>query len=397
MKKQFLLFYFLLISVLAIAQVVRIKTELPCKDEMLLNIKGRWIKTADVGSSNNSEVIKQLNAIHSLVLNIIPEPKGVDAAWHRSSGISYFGEKRKYFKTADERDTYDSYNLPNFNSFYYKAGFFRYRCEYGKTNIILSGYPGETGTWLQISANCNMGVDVNDDTWTIDDHPVMVFYPAKERKEGIEFTYSEPGAHSRQILIHRKGELPYKYVSRKQYLDHCITRFTKMYDGLIKGFEQAPVRSLEEQEREKQATIDKFRKQFANDPQKLKANVDYYLSGYKTDQQIRDERIIESKNHKEQELKKWNDELEKSASEGLLETPAMVIANFYPDNIFTTDSANGHVFVIENSGYLRKDLPKYVPQFFFVTWNCNDWEGQKKIGEIMDSKFPFEKLQAMIR
>ena len=41
--------------------------------------------------------------------------------------------------------------------------------------------------------------------------------------------------------------------------------------------------------KEKKEKLKKFEKDFANDPKKLKANVDYYLSGYETEQDRRDE------------------------------------------------------------------------------------------------------------
>ena len=395
MKRLIFIFIQLFVCFLSTGQN-SIKTTTPCTDIIAQTTKGKWIKTPDVGSVNSQECNRRLDAIQKMVLDIIPEPKGVDAAWHRSVGMSYFGEKRKYFKSTDGTPDYNSSNLPHFSQYYYRAGFFRYHCEYGKTHSLLQGYPGETGTWLTIFANGNLGDMIGDDTWTIDGFPVMSYYSVIERKEGIEFLYYEPDATSRLILIHRKGVLPYKHVTRKQYIEHCIIRYTSTFDESIMGIEQIPVRSLEEQEREKQATIDKYKKQFANDPQKLKANVDYYLSGYKTDQQIRDEKILILKTNKERELKKWTDELKKTSSEGLLDSPAMVRITFHTDPIFETDPALGTMFITENPDYIRKELPKYVPQFIIVTWKCNDWGPQKEIGKILGLNFPFEKLQAMI-
>lgn len=45
---------------------------------------------------------------------------------------------------------------------------------------------------------------------------------------------------------------------------------------------------------------------------------------------------------------------------------------------------------------MRKDLPKYIPQFFVVTWKWNDWQPQVDVGKLIEEKFPFDKLQAMI-
>jgi hypothetical protein len=34
--------------------------------------------------------------------------------------------------------------------------------------------------------------------------------------------------------------------------------------------------------------------------------------------------------------------------------------------------------MIENREYIRKDLPKHVPQFFVVEWVWNEWAPRKK-------------------
>jgi hypothetical protein len=36
--------------------------------------------------------------------------------------------------------------------------------------------------------------------------------------------------------------------------------------------------------------------------------------------------------------------------------------------VFTTEKENGVTLVTENPDYFRKDLPKYVPQFFVLHW-----------------------------
>ena len=64
--------------------------------------------------------------------------------------------------------------------------------------------------------------------------------------------------------------------------------------------------------------------------------------------------------------------------------------------IFDTDPLQANMVVIENRDYIRKDLPKHVPQLFVVNWEWSDWAPQEKIAEIMEKDFPYEKLQAMI-
>jgi hypothetical protein len=293
--------------------------------------------------------------------------------------------------------TFDYLNLPHFTYYYYNVGFFPYQCEYNKTHSLIPTYPGETGTFLNIIANINLGELAQDDTWTINGLPVLMYKPPITTKEGIEFAYPEPDRNVRHVLIHRKGVLPYIPVTRKQYLDYCIIYHTKLYDEIIKSLEQMPVRSLEEQEKEKKAKLAKFEKDFANDAKKLKANVDYYLSGYQTDQQRRDEQIAKVKKNKEEELKRFTDELEKTINEGLLHSPAMILVKYYSSpSVFETDPAKGSILVTENPDYIRKDLPKHIPQFFLVSLTWQDWAPLKKFAELFEQNFPFEKLQSMI-
>jgi hypothetical protein len=395
MKKQTIILFFLCLCLFSNSQK-KIATDDPCTDTMAQNAKGRWIKTTDLGSQNSKETNTRLDEIHKMILNIYPQPTGVDAVWHRSAGVSYFGSKRKFYKIDDGRLTFDFSNLPHFTQYYYNAGFFRYRCEYNKTHSLLPGYPGETGTFVNVLANVKLGDMAPDDTWTINGLQVLMRKPMVTKSEGISFFYAEPGTNTGEVLVHRKGILPYMPVSRKEYLDYCIIYHTRLWDEVIKGSEQMPVRSLEEQENEKKAKLAKFEKDYAKDPKRLKSAVDYYLASYKTDQEIRNERVEKDKKLKARVLKKLTDELEKTTREGLLDLQAMILVKYYADPVFVTDPERGFVLITENPDYIRKDLPKHVPQFFIVAWRCNDWVAQKRIGEIMKINFPYEKLQAMI-
>jgi len=174
---------------------------------------------------------------------------------------------------------------------------------------------------------------------------------------------NEVGSNTRYVLIHRKGILPYIPVTRKQYLDHSIKHLTEIQDSLINDFRRIPVRTLEEQEAEKKRTLEKYEKAYEKDPKRLKSATDYYLSGYQTDQQRRDERVNKQIKQKNEVLKRYLDELEKTTREGLLDNPAIVLLMHSPDTttpIFVTESENGRMLITESRAYMRKDLPKYV-------------------------------------
>ena len=258
---------------------------------------------------------------------------------------------------------------------------------------------GETGTWVVISANESQPAigGAPDESWTINGMPVRLLNPGARTYSGTGLRDAEKGRNYRIVLIHRKGILPYIPVTRKQYLERCISYHTKLWNETIKRTENLPVRSLEEQEKEKNAKLAKFEKDFGKDPKRLKSAVDYYMSGYQTDQQIRDEEVQKAKQNKERELKKFTDEREQTTQQGLLDSPAMIRDLYESGIIFDTDPLQANMVVIENRDYIRKDLPKHVPQLFVVRWEWSNWAPQEKVAEIMEKDFPYEKLQAMIR
>ena len=98
-------------------------------------------------------------------------------------------------------------------------------------------------------------------------------------------------------------------------------------------------------------------------------------------------------------MKRYQDELEKTTKEGLLDSPAVIAQVHSPDMttpFFVTDAENGRMLITENPAYIRKDLPKHVPQILVLYWSWSDWEPQKNIDRIIDESFPIEKLEAMI-
>lgn len=378
MKQFFFLFWIVLHCLVTNAQKA-IPTDGSCTDTQLVNAKGSWMKAApfERGTINSTEANKRIDEIHKLLLQTIPKPTGVDAAWHRSTSISYFGSNMKQ---------------AHFIKMVYTCGFFRYYC--GNSNTMSPDI--ETGTWFGVIANSSGGSSTGDEEWLINGVPVIMQNRVQKKLRGFNILQSEPGSKDVSVLIHRPGISPYIPVTRKQYLDQCILYTTKLHDQVIGGLEQIPVRSLEEQEKEKKAKLAKFEKDFANDSKRLKSNVDYYLSGYQTEQQRKEEQLNKARKNKADALKKFSDELVKNSRESTLNVQAIIATKYQTDPIFETDPTKGSLLVTENPAYIKKELPKHVPQFFIVYWTCNDWEPQKKIGEIIEQHFPFEKLQAMI-
>jgi hypothetical protein len=393
-----------------------IRTTTPCSDDVLFKTPGRWHKGSNnwnpertgLNKTQQQEVLSRMDVVHKLLQAVYPEPMGVDVDWNYILNSIPFGEQVKYVKRIENSIDQIAVVERPVASFGCVSGFFRHYCNQNNLNEIWSGYPGETGTWVSVFANGLGGFATayfrNEDTLTIDGYPVHLRQPLKQNFNGYELFYSKANVHPNYYqelfaLIHRNGELPYIPVTRKQYLDKCIPHLTKFYDRTIKEFEQAPMRTLAEQEAEKKQTLEKMKKDFEGNPAALKATIDNYLAGYKTEQEIRKEQVAELIKYKDALLKHYRDELEETTKQNLLDSPAIIPLSIYDHDqnmpIFVEENI-GWMVVTENPKYMRKELPKYVPQFFVVVWKWDEWKAQADIGKLVEEKFPFEKLRDLI-
>ena len=97
-------------------------------------------------------------------------------------------------------------------------------------------------------------------------------------------------------------------------------------------------------------------------------------------------------------MKRYQDELQKTTGEGLLDSAAIISEPIFSVNggeIFITE-ANGGSMLVTESQYMRKDLPKYIPQLFVLVWG---WQPDKPgacFRKMIEEIFPIEKLQGMI-
>jgi hypothetical protein len=338
----------------------------PCNDALLQKTPGRWVKDNDVLYDNRSknkqeeaEVIKRLDAINQLLLNTYPEPVGVDAAWHRSIGSGLFGTTVAYHIRDQDEVDFNIINGIRMAQYVYTCGFFPYICNVKNKNEMKRGFPGETGTTVEIYAN-RLRIVGDGDTMTVDGRPVKEKLAVKERIGDYEILYNPESGSICSTLIHRKGELPYIPVTRKQYLQYAINYTRNFFDNQIASSKKLPSN------------------------QELNLQID------------------QVEKDKKKFLQKLQDEINQTTSAGLLETPALVytitptLSLLQGRQIFSTEQDGGHMLLTENPAYIRKDLPKYVPQLFVVEWMWNDWPPQANIKTIMEKKFPFEKLQSMI-
>jgi hypothetical protein len=319
-------------------------------------------------SAQKKEILNRLDAIHQMMLEIYPHPMAIDAVWHHSIAYSTFAEQVKYEPNSQGTLNRVALKEKPVASFDYTSGFFRHYCNPNKPNEISSGYPGGTGTWIYIYANTlvaakELRTDDGAAFGTIGGYPVCQLQPLIKKIGDFELL-GMVDKRERWLIIHREGMLPYIPITRKQYLEHCIAFVANFYDKGIKSLRESPLPFDDKDNRE-----------------------------------MRDAQIDKSIKNRDAALKLYRDELEKNTNEGMLELPAIVTgifsAHLYDVPIFVSEK-EGWTLVIENPDYMRKDLPKYVPQIFVVNWIWTDWPPQADIAKLIEERFPFEKLQSMI-
>ena len=368
MKKQITIICLLLNSVFARSQNF-VKMSSPCTDALMQKTPGRWINVKDniyapeLNKAQLPEIAKRLDNIQKFVLKTYPTPIGVDAVWQRIVNDEFFCSQLKFSNTSEGELKYDIVNGIPVASYYYSSGFFRYSCG-SEPNQMRTGYPGETGTSMFVYANnlqnffIRMQLDKPlEQVMCIDGRPIKMMSAVKGKWKGYTLYYPEPGSGESYVLLHREGILPYIPVTRKEYLDRCIEYIPKFYGPMLKGCESYP------------------------------------------DAEQREEYLKNARQQREKVLKFYQDELKRTTADNLLNSPAIIptyIFNISADPVFSTEEAGGKMLVTENPAYIRKDLPKYIPQFFVMTWRCSDWKPQKDVCITIEEDFPIEKLQVMI-
>ena len=369
MKKQLIILFFLFIWLSAGSQEF-VKLTTPCTKEFLQKIPGKWIKKNDniyylndkIPKQQQQEIFNRLDSIHRWVDKIYSPFFGIDARWNRFISDADFASEYKYENSPNAGFRDIRVNSIRVISYVYSVKFNEFLCA-SEPNEYLR-YHGEDGVLLNIHANA-LGIFTSSakgemaEVMQIDRRPIWTMYPVTGKWKGYDVYSSEVGSGMKIVLLHRKGMLPYIPVTRKQYLDRCMTYIPKLFTYDPKVLELIP------------------------------------------DKKERDEQIKKSEKLKEEILKHYQDEMEATAKAGLLDSPAIIpveICNISNTPIFTTEAQGGSMLVTENPAYIRKDIPKYIPQFFTIILEPYKYPFPPVPDpyKVIEESFPIEKLQAMI-
>ena len=310
-----------------------------CNDSLLMSIKGTWSKYPQqpmqkpVTKTEFDQATKNIGAFHQLLLKAYPEGIGCEPQ-------------------VVMVNPHPSFYVPSVYSYYYYTAILPYICIKNKPVKI-----DQTNTTFRVIVN---GFEK---FWTPTQFFIAgqeIFYrqPKVGKWKGYNAYYSD---EQPLVMLTRKDMLPYKPVTRKEYLDYMIHYVDSSYTNRANQFKKVDDPSMKEQ-----ATM-----------------------------------ITNKKNNI---LKVYREETEKSGKQNLLDSPAVVkgigdVTFSENADIFSTEEKGGTVLLMVNAAYFRKDLPKYVPQFMIVRIQGGE-DGsisERYFAKNMKENFPFEKLQAMIR
>ena len=353
------------------------KTDTPCDKALLLKTPGEWLKPghgyhAAITNQQLQEIEKRLNTIHQWTRNIYPSPMAFDAV------CSYFTSDVNFASQIKIQNTQVGFRNSFINGipaiFYsYHVKFCDYHC--GRTpNEIMRGRGCEAGTNVTVDMNSLDGFfwrflldDDNVDIMRIEGRPIRLMPVLSGKKwKGYDLYISETGSTNYMVLLHRESMLPYIPVTRKQYLERSIEYLKKVFNNILKAFENPEGLNLLMEKKE------------------------------------RDEQIIKQQKVRDDVLKYYRDELDATTKAGSLETPAIIPGDIayidISDPIFTTQEKAGRLLVTENPAYIKKDLPKYIPQLIvYSMWNAGDGpDPTKNPYYLYYQDFSILSLQAMI-
>lgn len=314
------------------------------------SVQGRWVKGMK-GSVNNisSAELKQeqlvVASIHKMISSRY-KPDGVDATYSENHG---------YDKALNEK-------------------YFANPYAYGV--YIVKPRAGESSTSFFVYANSMEWVNYLRCNYAPGQYPYLMMRAIPETRDGYVFynlnkDLDQKDTSYTAYLITYPGKMPYRKVSRKEYLNFIRTEFIqekqkKINDPSIPVY--YPIRPAAEQQAAKQKTMDDIRAgKWGSNPE---ARLKRYLAEYKTDEELREEGIAKSVAYVQESIDRIDRLLNSSADELLL--PAEVSTQGVKQQFkgFAQDNEGWRVIKLDSS-YFNLTLPRSVPQFFTVFFKAD--------------------------
>jgi hypothetical protein len=349
-----------------------------CDASVVMNVKGKWVRDADnIVSPEKSYPRTQYNQLNAKIDKIAalfqlayPNPTGIEAKWYRSiRGDAVIKNGPVPYQ---------------FNSLY--QGWY---CNQNLHKLMLGS---ETGTWAFVWVN-SFGWFMTDqyDKAGITIEGVNAYMLPKKIGEWKGFPVYEHSAKQNEkvVLITRNNQLPYRPVSRLQFLQSMKTKVEGQKKEQIDAQRKYPVRSDAEEEVAKQKGLAAYSKQ-------RPGHEASYLKDYKTAKQLKEEGIQRTENYFQDRLKPIDDALN-NMDKNELQQPAIVDNNYISFfKKFTTEEKGGRMMVFINNDYFKSQLPRSTPQLIVLYWSWDKYGAAVNFNKAMEENFQVDKLKEMI-
>ena len=351
----------------------------PCSDDAIMSMKGSWKKRSDANmkaDKNQAQIINRIDAVSKLFQTAYPDPAGMEAAWYR---------------TMDGSPMINNGPI----SYQFNSIFLWWYCNQNLHKLMLGT---ETGTWAYVFVN-NFGWFMGDQ---YDKAPIQIkdnttYMLPKLVGQWKGLSLYEPRSSTkhnehRAVLITRNNQLPYKPVSRLQYLQAMKQKLENEKKDQIDILNKLSVRTNEEEEVAKQKGLENIAKN--NRPQYVEQRKVSYLANYKTDKQQKEENLQRTEKIFD-DRSKLIESIEKKYDNNELQQPA-IIEEEHDFKDFTTQEKGGRMIVVINSAYFNMQLPKYVPQFMILYWRSENNAPSQNFKKQFEENFSVEKLKSML-
>jgi hypothetical protein len=354
-----------------------------CDVSVVMNVKGKWVIGDDnivspektFPRSQYNQLNTRIDKIAAMFQQAYPQPMGTEAKWYRSIRGNALVKNGP---------------VPyQFNSLY--KGWY---CNQNLHKLMLGT---ETGTWAFVWVN-TFGwfmTDQFDKTGITIEGADAYLLPKKigEWKGAPCFDHSG-NANEKVVLITRNNQLPYKPVSRLQFLQWMKNKVEGEKKMQIEVDKKQPIRTGAEEETSKQKELENIVK--TNRPERVEQRKADYLKNYKTDAQRKEETIARTEKYYSERIKPINDALN-IGDKDELQKPAIVDKNYYSFfKTFTTEEKGGRVMVFINNDYFDLRLPRYVPQLIVLYWSWDKNGAALNFNKALEENFPLNKLKEMI-
>lgn len=355
-----------------------------CNQEELSKRPGKWKEKPRQGSLY--DVTAKEVAAETLVLNQVD--KMIRTGYHPVGTVAHVIKTYGYVPGTGANWIADP--------FYYYIPLQKYTCINGKEYTDGGAVIDVTSTlfvyansmdWAAPITAADLPADNKNGYVPLADMPVQ--------KDGLYYfdLKKEPGAGFEAVLITKDGKLPYKYVTRKEFLQIRKGQLERQRNiHLEDAIKKSKIRPAAEQEAAKQKEIADLKAGNYTQPY-----IDRYLKDYKTDEQKRDAAIARSNRYYDTPLELIS-KLLSGSSDADLNQPAIIKSMDAFDTFsgFVSDK-EGMCLIKPNRDYYTKNLPRSAPQFFtvFFRWDDNDPVYKQAMADIRKS-INFQTLKNML-